>query len=570
MADQLTSPLSYFNLAINNNRTKCCRLIYLFTIVIGVVILFFSLYGTLQWKIPNNRLLSSENILINTKKTKPASHNRLKRFGTSDYYFDRYQNDKSFSPSFTSSTVFNYSEEVFRSSSSPPILWLDSHGDVRWNKIAEREMYFYLLNKQTIDSRMTDDDIIDECLRRPLFILRQHKWGFFSRVHCFIEQFGQSLYSPWMTIMSFNRFRGSKATVEDFLGEGILRYIEPVSTCTKYVRNPRMKLIDERLHINENNDSQKITDVHQLLYEEQLNEDRKYSILDDDSVWLFGYEHIPLRRWMFGHNQFTPTYNLSIEFLTNHTAEHIYKAPSLNNVFLTRWTPRNQPIREPSQHLPGQKYRLTWQDRVFTAFLRYMFVLYFHQFAPRIHQMTHLLAEHWSSYLMDKNRLLSNNTAAIHIRRGDKASEDSFWKKYRRWRNISMYVKGLVDEEQRLNRTFSSIFVVTDDIYVMKSMEDYTNPHSNRKDELYARKHLKNRHIIYNVFAPQACLDPGSRTGFDQFLVSLQFIIQYAEFTITHSDSNIGRYLEEIIYGRQQLKSSVHSDSFVKNAPDSL
>ena len=34
--------------------------------------------------------------------------------------------------------------------------------------------------------------------------------------------------------------------------------------------------------------------------------------------------------------------------------------------------------------------------------------------------------------------------------------------------------------------------------------------------------------------------------------------------------SNVGRYLEEITYARNQLKASVQSDSFVKNAPDNL
>jgi hypothetical protein len=133
-----------------------------------------------------------------------------------------------------------------------------------------------------------------------------------------------------------------------------------------------------------------------------------------------------------------------------------------------------------------------------------------------------------------------------------------------------MYVKGLVVREQEKNRTFSSIFIMTSDASVMKSIQDYSDTRSTGTDEPYARKHLRNREILYNIFAPQACFHPFNRIGFEQFLVSLEFIIKYAQFTVSHTDSNVGRYLEEITYSRHQLDPSVHSDSLVKNAPNSL
>ena len=73
-----------------------------------------------------------------------------------------------------------------------------------------------------------------------------------------------------------------------------------------------------------------------------------------------------------------------------------------------------------------------------------------------------------------------------------------------------------------------------------------------------------------NVFAPQACFDPFIRIGFDQFLVSLEFLTHYAQFIVGHSDSNVGRYLEELIYVRHQLNASIRTNSFVIDAPDSL
>jgi hypothetical protein len=310
--------------------------------------------------------------------------------------------------------------------------------------------------------------------------------------------------------------------------------------------------------------------MEDLLYKNQPNATVKYTYLATGHVWKFGYEHVPHRRSMFDFNRSPLLYNFSVPYLINHTSEHIYHAPSLSPHYLKNWRPRNRPIHEPSIHMPGSSGRLTWQDRAFTSFLRYMFVLFFHRLVPRISHMTALLTEHWSTYLADKNGQSLSTMGALFIRRGDKMPEDSFWKQHGRWRNISMYVKGLVDEEERQNRTFSLVFVMTDDVLVMKSIEDYADPKSNGTDEPYARKHLRGRQILYNVFAPQACFDPFVRVGFDQFLVTFEFIVQYAQFIVGHSDSNVGRYLEEVTYVRHQLNASIHSDSFVKNAPDSL
>ena len=483
-----------------------------------------------------------------------------------DHYFAELQFGSRFVP-LRSSAILNYSNNSFRSSSSP-ILWIDTHGDVRWNKAAEDEIKTYLLNKQSMKGNKSDDQIIDDCLQRRFFVIEQHQWGFFSRYHCFIEQFGQTLYSPWMTLLSYNRFMVPIPHRDDFHDEGILRYFEPVSTCSKYVKDLRMKSIESKLR-DRNTRSSSVSNIEQLLYN-HWSDNNKFIVLASEKVWDFGYEHIPLRQWMFSRIQVRPTYDLPINALTNHENEHIYRSPELSNAFLAQWLPRNRPWKEAKKHLPGRYYRLTWQDRVFTGFLRYMFVLHFHHFAPRIEQMTQLLAQHWSNYLFDKDKQDLNETGGIFIRRGDKMREDSFWKKHRHWRNISYYVKGLVDEEQRSNRRFSSIFVMTDDVSVMESIRNYSDSSSKGKDESYAREHLRNRQILYNIFAPQACFDPFNRVGFDQFLVSTQFIIQYVQFTVSHSDSNVGRYVEEMIYAKNQWKTSVQSNTFVTDAPDSL
>ncbi|CAF3743768.1 unnamed protein product, partial [Rotaria sp. Silwood1] len=112
--------------------------------------------------------------------------------------------------------------------------------DPHWNEAAEHEMCTYLLDKQIMNDERSNGRIIDDCLQRPLFIIKQQGWGFFSRFHFFLEQFGQTLYSSWMTLLSYYRFSVSNAGRDDFLSEGIVHYFDPISTCSKFIRNSRM------------------------------------------------------------------------------------------------------------------------------------------------------------------------------------------------------------------------------------------------------------------------------------------------------------------------------------------
>ncbi|CAF5033801.1 unnamed protein product, partial [Rotaria sp. Silwood1] len=80
---------------------------------------------------------------------------------------------------------------------------------------------------------------------------------------------------------------------------------------------------------------------------------------------------------------------------------------------------------------------------------------------------------------------------SVFIRLDDKAREDLFWIRHGQWRNVSLYIKGIVDEEQRRNQTFPSIFVMTDDVLLMKSIQDYANSPPIGADELYTKQYLR-------------------------------------------------------------------------------
>ena len=474
-------------------------------------------------------------------------------------------------------TDLKYDEPAFRQSATP-ILWLDAQGDVRWNEAAERGMLAYLTEKQfpKLDEFQkgspSKEQISNLCRPRDLFVLHQHWSGFFSRVLCFIAQFGQTLHSPRMAVLRGSRFSGSRGDADDFLGQGILRYFLPISTCSAYAFRSDMESLKALVESAPNA-------IH-IATSEQLHSNGKSEAdrpLLSSEFWKMDYHHVPIRKWLFDRRKTSVAYDSPVTVLANHSDEHIYAPGNQRNVVIGDWIYRNKPDAFSSDLLPNKgRYTLTWQDYVFGSFARYMFVLFFgSQNAPRIEFGSRILAEHWSSFLRDKHSVPWNinvfdNLAGLYIRRGDKSTEDSFWAKHQRWRNLSYYVKGIVDEEQRQKKIFKYVFVMTDDASVMASLQDYTSPQSKGTDEPYAREHLRGRDILYNILAPQACFDPFLRIGFDQFLVSMRFLIKNAGITIGHTDSNVFRFFREIVYAERQQQPSVQSYTYVRDAPNSL
>ena len=473
--------------------------------------------------------------------------------------------------------TLEYDEKVFRESQAP-ILWLDPQGDVRWNRVAENRMIAYLTKKQfphldEIDPQsLNKSQILDICRPKSMFILHQHWSGFFSRVLCFIAIFGQSLHSPRIAVLRGSRFSGSRGDHDDYLGQGILRYFLPFSICSAYEYHPEMDKLKNLIETTPN--AINIGGSAHLHAEGASEEDR---VLLSTEFWKLDYHHVPIRKWLFDREKSSVTYKSPVPLLSDHSNEHIYAPGNQKNVQIGEWIDRNKPDAFSSDLLPNKgRYTLTWQDYIFGSFLRYMFVLYFgSQNAPRVEFGSRILAEHWTSLLRDKYSLKSDkevfdSMAGLYIRRGDKSNEDSFWHKHQRWRNLSYYIKGIVDEEKRRKTTFKYIFAMTDDTSVMASLQDYANKDSKGTDEPYARENLRGREILYNVLAPQACFDPFHRIGFDQFLVSMRFLIQNAAFTIGHTDSNVYRFFREVVYAERQHQPGVQTYTYVRNAPDSF
>ncbi|CAF4029447.1 unnamed protein product, partial [Adineta steineri] len=415
------------------------RLIQIFSTFLFILFLFIYIYPhhTISkdekevWKIP---LLSSDirthDFRLYPESRSSREYNALQIDNIAESMF--LLNNDIIDDEQDYSKPLKYSQSKFRSA-SVPVIWLDHKGDVHWNRVAQHEMLNYLSEKQFPNHN------ISSCLSRPLFILEQWPMGLFSRFHCFIEHFGQTLYSPRMTLLLPKGFFVGFASVDDFQKEGILRYYQSISLCSSYLNHPELKTLSDHLHTigHQSSDTKIVTNVHKLL---EHNETAiKYKLSKD--IWKFGYDHVPHRRWLFDRNREnikeTINYYSPVELLIDHSNEHIYY-PNSPTLDLKKWVSRNSPQAFPTDVLQGTTTNLTISDHIFSSFLRYMFVLFFSQLAPRIQTSAKLLAHHWSEYFSDKyhkpyNEVLSN-MAALYIRRGDKSTEDSFWHKHKRWR----------------------------------------------------------------------------------------------------------------------------------------
>jgi hypothetical protein len=486
--------------------------------------------------------------------------------------------------------ILEYSEKMFRSAKYP-VLWLDTVGDVHWNEAAEQQMYSFLTEKQfpkepvQAQTMRPDDRIntyIRDCYTRPLIVLQQRGYGLISRVHTFIEQFGQSLYNPAMAVLSPH---GSSVEdhQKDFQNEGILAYYAPISRCSSYIKHFAMNTLKSdiaRIVENRNNpkaggfvNANSFKKLREFPYTSFWGKDR---FLYMGEFWNFSYEHVPHRKWLFDVDQESARsrdlYSSTVGELIDHSVEHIYCAPN-RSFDLDTWEPRNSPYKQPLRYL-DDAYRRTWKDKVFMGFLRYLFTLFFYQLAPRLQLGTQMLHYYWRTYVSEKKNLAIDNAlssvAAVVIRRGDHAPEDDFFRKYGYWRNISLYMKGLREEEIRRKRLFDAIFIMSDDVNVIQAIREYSDFTRDGLDEIYARQFLKNRTILTNVYAPENCRQPYSRLDFEQFFISVNFVIKCTTHLVQQRDSNIGRYLEEVVYGRRQLQRGVHSYTYVRSAPDEL
>lgn len=346
-----------------NCRSRWRQLIFL--------LFFFSFFTYLfiYLNFSRKKLALSSTIVLSTRSSVHTHDFRLYPSSQSDIEYKYIQIDneninsmffiddkKQHTKNLDYSKPLEYSESTFRSA-SVPIIWLDVHGDIHWNRIAQYEILNYLLEKQFPSniSKTNLTSIINNCLSRQLIMLEQWSMGFFSRYHCLIEQFGQTLYSPSMVLLIPRTFVVSRSSRDDFKQEGIIRYFQPMSLCSAYINYPQMESIREML-LTVNIPGKNRKTIHRI---DQLLErdEQKIKYVYSREIWKFGYDHVPHRRWLFDRNRHEIkkilNYNSPISLLINHSNEHIYyyHGPLLN---LSSWTSRNLPQGPPKEVLNGK------------------------------------------------------------------------------------------------------------------------------------------------------------------------------------------------------------------------
>ena len=298
-----------------------------------------------QLPIPSSSLdIHSHDFRLYPQSRSAIEYNRIQIDHITRSMFDYNTTTTTSNAIINPSEPLQYSEATFRSASFP-IIWLDSQGDVHWNHQAQHEMLNYLLEKQFPNKNLSI------CLSEQLFILEQWPMGFFSRHHCLIEQFGQTLYSPSMVLLAPRRFQVSNSADEDFRNEGILRYYQSISLCSAHLNHPELKILANRMQSMEqsSSDMKIINDIHQLLERDELTVKYKYS----REIWKFGYDHVPHRRWLFDRNRNETkkilTYHSPSRLLIDHSNEHIY----YDNRISMDWRARNSPQGFPKDVLAG-------------------------------------------------------------------------------------------------------------------------------------------------------------------------------------------------------------------------
>ena len=183
-----------------------------------------------------------------------------------------------------------YFQLVYRLLKLIDVPWLDENGDTRWNEVAKRRMFDFLEEKQCLPKNFSDDEKVNECLCRQFLVFDQHEAGFFSRHNCFLGQFGQTLYSPSVVVLSYRRFHVFGAGRDDFRGEGVLRYFSLMCSCSSVDRHSRTNSVLRHLKGENTSDLLTVTKIEDLLFEKQRCMKVKFLWCKD--FWLFSYADV--------------------------------------------------------------------------------------------------------------------------------------------------------------------------------------------------------------------------------------------------------------------------------------
>ena len=70
--------------------------------------------------------------------------------------------------------------------------------------------------------------------------------------------------------------------------------------------------------------------------------------------------------------------------------------------------------------------------------------------------------------------------------------------------------------------------------------------------------------VLHNVFAPQRCFHPFVRVGFQQFLVSFNFVVRNVQMWVGPRDSSVTQVLDDLTHAMRQMDAQAGEDMLLQ------
>ncbi|KAL2649242.1 hypothetical protein R1flu_017370 [Riccia fluitans] len=200
-----------------------------------------------------------------------------------------------------------------------------------------------------------------------------------------------------------------------------------------------------------------------------------------------------------------------------------------------------------------------WEDYIEFAFTSMLSSWMLRQTTARVKEIANQIMAKYSD--STGRPLWKAPVLTLHVRQTDKSLEDPFFKKYKRYRNVTDYIKEMESFETKYKFEWPSIFLISDSGSAMQSLAEALNGVTGLPDS--ANGEEGKRFIMYDWTDDKDLIE---RTGGhnyipeekkhsaqEHFLASLYIIERISDYSIVAYSSNVGRFISELIGYRHRV-----------------
>ncbi|KAL3676682.1 hypothetical protein R1sor_026630 [Riccia sorocarpa] len=170
-----------------------------------------------------------------------------------------------------------------------------------------------------------------------------------------------------------------------------------------------------------------------------------------------------------------------------------------------------------------------------------------------------------SRYSDDNGRpLWTPPVLAIHIRQTDKKAEDPYFMKHHRYRSVDEYIERMKSFEDQFDFRWESLLIMSDSGSALQSLAVAINNVTGSPDSMNGQ--AGKRFIMYDWNFDNSMIESRGghenippnmkRSAQEHFLATLYITSKIADYAVVSYSSNVGRFMSEIISGRQRLATS--------------